>query len=205
MSVNVRLQTNFDAAAISPSPAQLRRALQTAASEIEATIRERTARGAFARGTKPRAKRYSTRPHFFRVPKGVRGVSRLRRVNRTRGRAAASEYVRFERGYAEFRSTLRGEAYHESPVTLELTGRMMRGMKGVVRNGRAQVEFSDTRLGGDRRSPREKARIHDLRGTPSRHGRLRREFLFLTPAEAERITGRALRSAGLPYLRRSGF
>ena len=201
-SVNVRLETNFDAQRAVPSRRQVKIALASAAEQMEESIRTRTARGVFRRGTPPRSKRYSTRPFYFEVPRGVRGVGRIRAVNRTRGRKPSARFIKLDRGYAEFRSLLRGEAFSTGPVTLELTGRMMRTMKGVVKGNRASIDFPDSRVSGQRRSPRFLAMIHNVRGTPSADGRLRREFTYITRSDAEIIVGRALRKAGLAYLRR---
>ena len=81
-----------------------------------------------------------------------------------------------------------------SPVTLRETGAMLNSLKGRAqfRGDKVQVEIEPT---GTRN--KKLAYIHNTEGTPSRTGRIRREFLYLNEGEWDRVVLEAMRATGL--------
>lgn len=94
-------------------------------SEMERRVRENIRQG-------KRTGRYSTNPAWYSLSEPPGRYRRLvqyvrEHSNRFLDRNAVGF---FERGYAEWRSVWRGESFNVRPVTFELTGRLMKNLKG---------------------------------------------------------------------------
>lgn len=189
---HVHVKYNFKPDDLVPGKRQLARAGKVIAHLMEKRIRERTKKGRFGPAS-TRGSSYSTRPHFFDITKPRGARSRFARHLRAEGYRGRSNrrYVKMPLGYAQFRSIFRGEPLSISPVTLELTGHMLRSMTGVSsvrKDGQvyARIKFpTKSHYGGP--SAAQKAEWQNRE----------RQFLYLTDAEADAITRKGFAATGI--------
>ncbi|AUO79128.1 hypothetical protein [Salinibacter phage M8CRM-1] len=191
----VNIDLNFEPEELAPNLNTVRSAAAKIAREIEKIIRERTKRGVYNEQNSRLPNRYSTRPHFFDIREPRGGYTNFRKWMKGQGIEGRSKmrYVKLDKGYAQYRSIFRGTGLQYGPVQFELTGDMLRNMKGKWdrENGSARVTakivFSDRVRAGQRYSPAQKARFVNSE----------REFLYLTEAEAMRATEKGFEKAGM--------